>query len=669
MVIIGGGTSPLVGTEEDLLMKNLATYEWGQSDSPLKPLDDAVAAAMKNEATRSNLERRLSQFLQSSAPRPAKLYVCQKLALIGTKECVPALANLLTDQNLSHMARHALEANPDPSASAALRNALPKLKGVAKVGVINSLGLRRDVASVAPLAALLEEKDGQVVAAAASALTKIGTPESVRLLFAFRSKAPADLRATVAVACLEAAESLVQTGAKEEAAKRYEELTGPNESHLVRMGAFRALIAVQPQQAFPRVMKALRDGDARHRAVAGETIRTVTDPKPYADALASLPPAAQAIVLNVLGQRKYEAAHSTVAAALGSPDESVRTAALGALGHIGTVEDVGRFVAASVKQGTEGEAAREALVRIQAPGANKAMAAAMSQTPAAKPAVVSALVSRWAVEELPALVHCAEDLQPEVRKAALAAIGTLGTERQVGDLVRILQKTGIPRERSAIADALLAICGRRQAACLPPLLPLTQSSDGGLRSIAIHALAGCGGVKALAAVKLAVEDRDETVRDEAIRALSSWPNKWPDDAGTREILLALARSAKKAAHQILALRGYLQSVQNDRTLPNDQKATAVSQILPLATQPEEKRLVLATIGSLPCAGALELLTRLVEDSAVAEEAGLAIVNLAARSDLKDVSSQQRQKALRAAVRNVKGEATKKKADEMLKGIQ
>ncbi len=665
--LTGWGTSALAGMDEDL--RTLARYEWGQSDAALRSLDAAVAAAMKDEAARKELERRLAEFIQSAAMRLAKVYACRKLALIGTRECVPALAGLLADKELSHSARHALEAIPDASASAALRDALPRLRGEAKVGAINSLGVRRDGASVASLATALGDSDGQVVAAAASALGRIGTGEAARALFDFRVKAPADLRAAVSVACLEAAQSLLQAGAKDDAARRFEQLTAPTELDWIQMGAFRGLLAAQPEQAYGRVMTALEGNDPLRRAVAGEAIRSVKDPKPYADALDTLPPAAQVIVLNVLGQRGCAAAHGAVVAAAGSRDASVRAAALEALGRIGTVEDVPRLAEASARPGPEGDAARAALVRLKAPGTNKAMAAAMSQVPAAKPALLAALTARWAIEELPAVVRCADDPEPEVRSAAVAALSVMGAQQQAGDLARLLQRTRTPGERTVIADALLAVCGRCGPACTPHVVPLAQCGDSGLRVIALHALGTCGGANALTAVRSALEDREETVQDEAVRTLSSWPNKWPDDSGAREPLLALAKSAKKASHQVLALRGYLQCIQNDKGLGGEQKAAAVSQILPLITRPEEKRLAIAALGSLPCRGALETLTVFAADPAVAEEACSAIVDLAGRNDLKDVAKDRLQHALRTAAQKATTDATRKRAEKILKESQ
>ncbi len=272
--------SASAGLEEDF--QALAAAEWGQSDTAARSIERAVVAATGDEAARKDFETRLAQLITGTASRPAKCFACQKLALIGTKDCVPALAGLLTDGELSHMARWALEAIPDPAAVAALRDALPKVNGAVKVGVINSLGVRRDEQSVAILAAALGDSDNRVVAAAAAALAKIGAADAVRALFDFRTRAPATIRDGLSVACVEAAENLARSGEKGEAARRFEELLAPTEPPWIQLAAFRGLIAAEPEKAYDRVITALQGDDAERRAAAGETIGTLQDPRRWA---------------------------------------------------------------------------------------------------------------------------------------------------------------------------------------------------------------------------------------------------------------------------------------------------------------------------------------------------------------------------------------------------
>ncbi len=103
----------------------------------------------------------------------AKAKACQRLAVVGDKTAVPALAALLADPQLSHYARFALEPIPDPSADEALRAALGKLKGKLLVGVINSIGHRKDAKAIHALARLLDDADSEVAKAAESALARV----------------------------------------------------------------------------------------------------------------------------------------------------------------------------------------------------------------------------------------------------------------------------------------------------------------------------------------------------------------------------------------------------------------------------------------------------------------------------------------------------------------
>lgn len=119
-------------------------------------------------------EDRLIAILRTDAPLQEKSDACRELARIGTRQAVPVLAPLLADEKLSHMARFALEPIADPAVDEALRDALGKVKGQSLVGVMSSLGVRRDSAAIDPLARFLSDPDPAVAQAAALALGRIG---------------------------------------------------------------------------------------------------------------------------------------------------------------------------------------------------------------------------------------------------------------------------------------------------------------------------------------------------------------------------------------------------------------------------------------------------------------------------------------------------------------
>src|SRR4030042_5448368 len=51
-----------------------------------------------------------------------KVDACRQLAIIGGKDSVAPLADLLGDEKLSHIARYGLEKNPDPAVDEAFRD-------------------------------------------------------------------------------------------------------------------------------------------------------------------------------------------------------------------------------------------------------------------------------------------------------------------------------------------------------------------------------------------------------------------------------------------------------------------------------------------------------------------------------------------------------------------
>ena len=127
----------------DDLMAKLKAYDWGGARGSLMGIDASIVAAHGNAKKLSEIEQALLEVLQSDVPIPAKEYICRQLALIGTDRCVPVLAAMLPDAELSDRARLALEAIPTTVADDALRAALDMVEGDQRAGIVNSLDERK----------------------------------------------------------------------------------------------------------------------------------------------------------------------------------------------------------------------------------------------------------------------------------------------------------------------------------------------------------------------------------------------------------------------------------------------------------------------------------------------------------------------------------------------
>jgi HEAT repeat protein len=199
----------------------------------------AVLWAQDAQSPANGPEAKLIAVLQSGAPQKDKADACLELARIGTRESVQPLAALLGDEKLAHMARYALEPISDPAVDAALRDALGRLKGRLLVGVIGSLGVRRDAKAVEPLTALLKDPDAAVVQAAARALGSLGTAEGVTALTGGLAEAPAALQPAIAEGLFRCAERLSARNQRAEALAIYDRLNQPKLPQPVRDAAAR----------------------------------------------------------------------------------------------------------------------------------------------------------------------------------------------------------------------------------------------------------------------------------------------------------------------------------------------------------------------------------------------------------------------------------------------
>ena len=165
---------------------------------------------------------------------------------------VPALSALLGNEHLSTYARYGLEPIADPAADDALRAGLSKLKGNLLIGVINSIGKRRDAKAGPALVAMIYGVDADVARAAAAALGKIGGVSSKKELQAALAKTKGMTRMAVADAALVCAERLLAEGKRDQALALYAFLSAADMPGPARLAAMHGIIREETSVSRPR---------------------------------------------------------------------------------------------------------------------------------------------------------------------------------------------------------------------------------------------------------------------------------------------------------------------------------------------------------------------------------------------------------------------------------
>ncbi|MEM9658888.1 MAG: HEAT repeat domain-containing protein, partial [Planctomycetota bacterium] len=208
----------------------------------------------------SSQEAQLLEVLNSDATLREKSDACRQLARIATKESVPTLSALLKDDKLAHMARYALEPIPDPSVDQALRDALGQVSGRVKLGVIGSLGARRDAQAVDALAELLRQE--AVAQAAARALGNIGVLEAAEALEAALPGKSGAVQLAVCEGLLRCAEALAARDQTEPSQAIYDRLRLSSALPTqVRAAALRGAILAREEQGAALLVEAMQDDD------------------------------------------------------------------------------------------------------------------------------------------------------------------------------------------------------------------------------------------------------------------------------------------------------------------------------------------------------------------------------------------------------------------------
>ena len=631
------------------------------------------ASLAADRESSADKQRKFIAILQSDAPPQDKAIPCKQLAIYGDKEAVPALAPLLADKDLASWARIALEAIPGPEADEALRAAVPQLKGNLLIGTINSIGIRRDAKAVQVLAGKLSDADVEVVAAAAAALGKISGAEAAKVLNQALASAGQQTMPAVAEGSILCAERFLADGKFAEATQLYDAVRKADVPKQRRLEATRGAILARQSAGLPLLIEQLRSPARAEFAMALRTAREL-DGRDVTEAIAAEMDRAGSdhgvMLLLALADRTDAAVLPKLLQVAGKSSKPTRVASLALLDRFGDISAVPVLLnAASEADAEVAQPAKATLTRMEGKSVDAALLNRLPQASGRTRQVIIELAALRRIEAaVPAIVSSVEDPDPGIRRAALGTLSTLGSEQQAGDLVRLLSKAPDSADRDAIEGALTAICGRTGTKSLPQVLPLAKNSNSELRIISLRALATVGGRDALAAVTSALDDRDESVQDEAVGTLATWPNNWPEDGTVAEPLLSLVKSGKKRSYQVQGARGYLLYVQENKKLSNPDKLKAIDDLLPLLKQPPEKRLAISALSSIPTAKTLESLVTLADDPAIAEEACLAIVNVATAKGLQGASKEARQKALQTAIDKSKNDATRKKAGDALKAI-
>ncbi len=589
----------------------------------------AAQTLAQTVASKSDEPKLIAVVKDASAPLKARIDACRQLAIVGGKDSIAPLAALLGDEQLSHNARYALQMNPDPAVDEALRSALGTVKGRPLVGVINTVGYRRDAKAVGTLGELVNSGNPMVVSAAARALGSIGTGEAVQALRQALPKVPAECKLDCYEGLLRCAESLAAAGKTQDAIAIYDPLYQSEAPHHVRGGALRAAILVRQTQGLKLLQEQLPNTDyilfsaavqASHQMPSAGATAILTG------AMKSLPADRQIVVIQALGVRGEKSAVPALLDAAKSGDPRVRVAAIQAVTELGDPSAVPMLVQLLDDSDREvAKAAQDALATFPGSQADTVVMRMFAGNDTDKQRLALDLMGRRRMTSgIPALLKAAGESGSKVRADATKMIGDLGGPEQLPAVLDLLKNASQSQDLGAVEQAMTAIC--LKATDSKPLadamIAQLDAAQPPQKAILVRVLGAVGGPNALQAVVACAKSDNADVRSAAARALGTW--KTVDAA---PILLSMAKQTSAPAEKTLFLRGCI-SMAARGDLPVPERLAMCREAAGLVVRDEEKRLLLGTLGNIESPEAVELIAPHLDDASCRQEAALATVGVA-----------------------------------------
>ncbi|MHC4726268.1 MAG: HEAT repeat domain-containing protein [Planctomycetota bacterium] len=428
--------------------------------------------------------------------------------------------------------------------------------------------------------------------------------------------------------------------------------------------------ASEQDEAVGIVLDILKSDDQEMQAVAIAMVKDMPGTevtKALVKELPNLSAASQVQLLSALSDRGDAAALPAVITAVKGGDESVRIAALKAVGQLGDESSVDLLArTAAGTRGAEQKAARESLYRLRGSKVDEAILAGITKAQSkTKVEMIKSAGERNISAGVSTLLKTARDSDRKVRLVSLKVLRIIAGPEHLPALVELLlnlqSSSDLNEARKMIASVAHKIEDKNgQAEAVLAILPSIK--DIKKQCSLLSVLGKIGDNSGLPRLREALGGDNIDIRGAAIRALSEWPTSEP-----AADLMKAAEKSKNKVHRILALRGSVRLLVLDKKRSSEETIGMYKKAMALAPDAGEKKRVLSGLANIKSLDALQMATSYLRDKALLKEAESAVVKIA--GSIYENFPRQSKDVLEQIVRTTSNEALQKQAQEVINKIE
>ena len=562
--------------------------------------------AFDGPATSPEKEKELLAVLRSDAPAAEKALACKGLAIYGSAAAVPDLAKLLPNPQLSSWARISLEAIPGEESNEALRDAANSLEDKLLVGMINSIGFRRDVKAVDSLTAKLQHADPEVATAAAVALGHIGNADATKALRGALAESRPSVRSAVAEGCVLCAERLHIGGDAVAAAEIYDQVRNTELPMQRIIEATRGAILARGQDGIPLLIETFQSKNNKMFQLALGTVREFPGgdvDKALAAELGGTTPGRAALMIQAMADRPDTVVLAAILKAAESGDKQVRLSAVDALRRVGDESCLSTLLKIAVDDDAElAKTSNETLAALPGKQVDGEIVKLLPSAKGKTYLLLLQLIGQRRIDAVDDVLKGLEDSDPGVRKAALIALGETVSLKKLSVLISQVVRPKHPEDAAVAQQALKAAAVRMpdREACATELTAALNRAPAATKTTLLEILKDVGGDKALQTLAMAASSKDPQLQDTGSRLLGTW-----NGLAAAPVLLDLAKTGPAEKYRVRALRGYL-GLARKFSMPDDQRAKMCRNAFSATRRISEHKLTLDVLKLHPSVEGLKL---------------------------------------------------------------
>lgn len=562
-----------------------------------------------------------------------KAFIISQLEWVGHDDAIACLQNYLTDAKLADPAARALVKINSQAAKTALLNALPKASGPAILSIVEALGDSRTKGSVAAIHPFTTGADQNLVKVSLYALAQIADPSSESAMMAAAEKSGYRFEQTNATSSLVLyASNLLENGnvaLAAKIAKQLKEKAVADEQVHTRTAALKILVGSNKENSTQLLLAAADDKNKEYRTAALKFAGSNLTPATAAlwiNKLGKAEPVAKAEIISMLGDNKVQESLPAVLKLLKSKDQEIRLAAINATAKIGQEQVIDNLLEVMHKgDATDVATVSNAILRMKGTGLTPKIAAFMPKTkPEVQVALINILAARAANDQLDAIYAQLKSKEPQVRKAAFAALKQVVANENLPQLFALLNETTDQNELTQVQEAIIVSLrnGKNSAQQVDAVLQQMATAPEQKKPLFYKMLASLGGSKSLKAVSDAFYTGNEQAKKASIDALSSWA-----DASSAAELIKIGRQATDSTYLGSALKGYL-NVIKDANYTAEQRLLMLREAMEIAKTPAQQDQLLRAVEQAKTINALLFAGKYLDNPALQQAAANTVMNIA-----------------------------------------